>query len=191
METDYEIFWDLVERERHCLWQLARGLTRSYDEACDLMSDTWVSAYQSFPKLRDRAAFRAFASTIAVRLQRRHRWRARLFVPLAEAAESPYELPGESSHDLEVLLAALNRLPLREREALVLFEITGLSLKEIQSIQGISLSGVKSRLARARRSLKASLVEEDRSDVASGLAEAARAIDTEIFDGARIRFQQL
>ncbi len=183
METDYELFWNLVESERHNLWRLARGLTRSYDEACDLMSDTWVTAYRSFPKLRDTSSFRAFASMIAVRLHRRRRWRARLFVPLSEANESSYELSSESSHDLGVLLTALNRLPLREREAIVLFEITGLSLKEIQSIQGITLSGVKSRLARARRNL--------RTMVADANPDASESLPIpEIFDIARIQFQQ-
>src|ERR1035437_2250315 len=78
VETDYTEFWDLVESERHNVWRLARGLTRSYDEACDLMSDTWVAAYRSFPKLRDTSSFRSYVSTIAVRLYRRRRWRARL-----------------------------------------------------------------------------------------------------------------
>ncbi|MDP4200126.1 MAG: RNA polymerase sigma factor [Bacteroidota bacterium] len=182
VETTHEDFWELVDRERHSLWQLARGLARSYDEACDLMSDTWVAAYRSFPNLRDPSAFHAFVSTIAVRLHRRRRWRGRLFVPLSEAGEAPYELTSESAYDLAVLIAALNRLPLREREALVLFELSGLSLKEIQTIQGISLSGVKSRLARARRSIKTML-----SDTPTELSEAV--LSTGLLD-ATLRFQQ-
>jgi len=55
----------------------------------------------------------------------------------------------------------LERLPIREREAIVLFEITGLSIKEIQEIQGGTLSGVKSRMARARNRLKGMLVESE------------------------------
>jgi RNA polymerase sigma-70 factor (ECF subfamily) len=60
----------------------------------------------------------------------------------------------ESSYDLELLLASLKKLSTSQREAIVLFEISGLSLKEIQEIQGGSISGVKSRLTRARDNLR-------------------------------------
>src|SRR5579872_4529585 len=124
-------FWELVEQERHVTWRLCRALTRSYEDAQDLMSDTMLAAYHSFHALRDTNAFRKFLSTIAVRIQRRKQWRGRLFAPLAEADDLGYEITAESSHDLELLVAALDRLPQREREALALFELSGLSIKEI------------------------------------------------------------
>jgi len=154
-------FWELVEQERHVTWRLCRALTRSYEDAQDLMSDTILAAYQSFPKLRDTNAFRKFLSTIAVRLQRRKQWRGRLFAPLAEAADSVYETTAESSHDLKLLMTALERLPHREREALVLFELSDFSIMEIQQIQGGTASGVKSRLGRARMKLKEFLMDAD------------------------------
>ncbi len=154
VRKDDSSFWELIEQERHHAWRLCRALTRNYDDACDLMSDTMLGAYQSFPSLRDRQAFRKFLSTIAVRIQRRKQWRGRLFAPLTEAEGACYELTTESSHDLELLVKALDRLPGREREALVLFEISGLSIKEIQEIQGGTVSGVKSRMSRARVKLK-------------------------------------
>ncbi|HEY3876931.1 MAG TPA: RNA polymerase sigma factor [Candidatus Kapabacteria bacterium] len=146
-------FWELIEQERHRTWRLCRALTRSYDDASDLMSDTVLAAYQSFPSLREPGAFRWFLSTIAVRIQRRKRWRSRIFVSLDEARRIAWESTQESSYDLEVLIRSLEQLPAREREALVLFEISGLSIKEIQGIQGGTISGVKSRMNRARQKL--------------------------------------
>ena len=118
-----------------------------------------LGAYQSFPSLRDRQAFRKFLSTIAVRLYRRKQWRGRLFAPLEAAADLCYESTRESSHDLDVLIRALDRLPAKEREALVLFELSELSIKEIQEIQGGTASGVKSRMSRARIRLKEMLAD--------------------------------
>ncbi len=158
-------FWELVEQERHATWRLCRALTRSHEDAEDLLSDTMLAAYQSFPGMRDVKAFRKFLSTIAVRLQRRKQWRGRLFVSLdaseamLDSAEIAYETTAESSHDL--LVAALDRLPTREREALALFELSGLSIREIQEIQGGTASGVKSRMSRARLKLKQMLVDAD------------------------------
>jgi RNA polymerase sigma-70 factor (ECF subfamily) len=52
-----------------------------------------------------------------------------------------------------VLDRALARLPEKQREAVILFEISGFSLAEIREIQGGSLSGVKSRIVRGRDNL--------------------------------------
>ncbi len=161
VQTTDQLFWDLIEQERHHAWRLCRSLTKNYDDACDLMSDTMLGAYQSFPALRDVKAFRKFLSTIAVRLQRRKQWRGRLFAPLEEAVGLCDEATRESSHDLDLLLRALERVPLKEREALVLFELSGLSIKEIQEIQGGTVSGVKSRMSRARVRLKEMLADRE------------------------------
>ncbi len=159
--TTGDRFWDLLELERERVWQLSYALTGSYDEACDLASETFLAAYKSFPSLRDTIAFRKFLSTIAIRLHRRKRWRNRIFSPLHEAENSTYEMTNESSYDLDLLLSALKTLPALQRETIVLFEISGLSLNEIKEIQGGSVSGVKSRLTRARLMLKRILTDEN------------------------------
>ncbi len=182
-------FWELIEKERHATWRLCRALTRSYDEAHDLMSDTILAGYKSFPSLRDKAAFRWFLSTIAVRIQRRKRWRSRLFVSMDDAAEASYEMSAESSYDLDQLVAALDRLPAREREALVLFELSDLSIKEIQQIQGGTVSGVKSRISRARVKLK-QMLASDSPDWKESLA-ASRGINKNSFHPSAIRLQEL
>ena len=167
MEAEQNRFWELIDAEKDALWRLSRGLCGSYDEALDLMSETFLAAHKSFSLLRDPDAFRQFLSTIAVRLHRRKRWRNRLFISLEDADDVGYESNTESSHDLDLLLVALNRLPLRQREGIVLFEITGLSLKEIQQIQSGTVQGVKSRLNRARHNLKQMLADENFTLVAA------------------------
>jgi len=159
--TISDTFWNLLELERERVWQLSYALTGSYDEACDLASETFLAAYKSFPTLRDSAAFRKFLSTIVVRLHRRKRWRGRIFSPLHEAENSSYEMNNESSYDLDLLLASLKKLPVSQRETIVLFEISGLSLKEIKEIQGGSISGVKSRLTRGRENLKRLITDDE------------------------------
>jgi RNA polymerase sigma-70 factor (ECF subfamily) len=171
MTTD-DKFWDLLELERERVWQLSYALTGSYDEACDLASESFLAAYKSFPSLRDTVAFRKFLSTIVIRLHRRKRWRSRIFSPLHEAENSSYELNNESSYDLDLLLAALKKLPALQRETIVLFEISGLSLKEIKEIQGGSISGVKSRLTRSREKLKRILTDENLQKKAEKMPKA-------------------
>ena len=57
----------------------------------------------------------------------------------------------------EQIRSALEDLPFDQRTALVLREIDGLSYEEIGYSLGIAVGTVKSRLARARESLRARL----------------------------------
>ena len=156
-----EEFWDLLEPEREAIWKLSYGLTGSYDDAGDLASEAFLAAYKSFSSLRDKYSFRKFLSTITVRLHRRKRWRNRIFMRLQDVEDSSYEPIRESSHDLDLLLASLMKLPVSQRETIVLFEISGLSLKEIRKVQGGTMSGVKSRLSRARENLRKLLTDDE------------------------------
>jgi RNA polymerase sigma-70 factor (ECF subfamily) len=74
----------------------------------------------------------------------------------------PFEVASEPQHPPEVeridgaerMSVALASLSAKEREAVVLFELEGFTLEEIASMEGDSLSAVKSRLARARMRLR-------------------------------------
>ena len=52
---------------------------------------------------------------------------------------------------------ALAQLPFDQRSVFVLAEIQGFAMGEIASIEGLPVGTVKSRLARARRKMKARL----------------------------------
>jgi RNA polymerase sigma-70 factor, ECF subfamily len=59
--------------------------------------------------------------------------------------------------------AALQALPKRQRLAITLFHYEGMSQIEVGDVLGISHEAVESLLARARRALKAALMEEWRA----------------------------
>ena len=147
-------FWDLIEENRVSLCRFAFALTGSDDDGKDLVSDTVLAAHASFPKLKNIDGFRKSLYTIARRIYRRKVWRRRIFSPLEAGLHVGEESGLESSHDIGVLLLALHRLPQKQREAVLLFEISGLSLEEIRNIQGGSLSGVKSRVTRGREAVQ-------------------------------------
>jgi RNA polymerase sigma-70 factor (ECF subfamily) len=132
------------------------AMTRNDEEACDLVGETILRAYEHFEQIRDSEAFLSYLFTIASRLHKRKRWRGRIFGSYdAESAEAmPYGgTAPDVSADVEKLYTALAQLPDQQREAIVLYEITGLSVAEIQEIQGGSLSSIKMRLSRARKAL--------------------------------------
>lgn len=150
-----ERFLELLLPLRNRLGHFTRALTNDREEANDLAGDTILAALERFDPRHEPETFRGYLFTIAYRLHRRRRFRARLFRAFDD---STTEIPGNCSapdmaYDLHALHLALRRLSLPQREAVVLFEISGLSLEEIRVIQGGSLSGVKSRLARGRARL--------------------------------------
>jgi RNA polymerase sigma-70 factor, ECF subfamily len=158
-----ERFLRLYEPHRDALWRFARSLVRSDHEAEDVVSETVLQALEGIHRLRDEQAFVSFLFTIASRYVKRHRWRQRIFgsydADEVERREHPSPQP-DIQADIQVLRQALQQLPARTREAIVMFEINGFSLEEIKKVQGGSLSGVKSRLARGRQQL-ARLLEVD------------------------------
>jgi RNA polymerase sigma-70 factor (ECF subfamily) len=115
-------------------------------------------------------AFTSYAFTTARRLYYRRAKRKKWWGVLGKDAEeiADHGTPSpEITLDTEALDRALLQLPEKQREAVILFEISGLSLQEIVEIQGGSLSGVKSRIVRGREQLAVLLGERD-SDQSHG-----------------------
>lgn len=138
------------------LERFAIAMTRDREQAYDLVHDTIVIAYERFYTIRDKNAFSSYLFSIASNLYKRNFRRSKFwgFFDSDRAEQIPDEasLP-DTQPDISLLYQALARLPEKYREALVLFEINGLSLNEVHAIQGGSLSSVKVRLMRGRQKL--------------------------------------
>ncbi|HVK40054.1 MAG TPA: RNA polymerase sigma factor [Candidatus Kapabacteria bacterium] len=149
-------FMRLLTPVQHRLMHFARAMTRDVHEADDLVADTVLAALERFAEVRDQRAFLSFLFTIASRLHRRKRLRSMFFGDYCEERALRIHDPGvspESSAEVQLLYRALAQLPERQREAVMLFEISDLTLEEIRAIQGGSLSGVKMRVVRGREAL--------------------------------------
>ena len=84
--------------------------------------------------------------------------------PIAKLPETlsatPDPVKDETKNELNQCIKNLvNNLPDKHREALILTEYQGLNQKEMAQNLGISLSGAKSRVQRAKRKLKNILLE--------------------------------
>ena len=155
-------FLQLLDPMRPRLSRFAWAMTRDRDEAEDLAAETIAAAWEGFGQLRDESAFPGWLLRIAVRIHRRAR-RRRKFWGLfsqehAEQLRDTSTAPDVAA-EIRILYEALSRLPERQREAVVLFEVSDLPLEEIQQIQGGTLSGVKSRVVRGRERLAELMTE--------------------------------
>jgi RNA polymerase sigma-70 factor (ECF subfamily) len=153
-------FLERLEPAYDRLSRYALAVTKDEMDGEDLVSATVLAAYESFDRISDEAPFLHFLIKIASRLHKRQRYRERNRVPYAEALAIAQQDPGpspETAAEIRFVMDALQTLPEKMRETVVLFDISDLSLEEIHRIQGGTLSGVKSRLKRGRERLASTL----------------------------------
>ena len=141
----------------YCLYVIA-----DRDLAQDVYQEVFVKAYQALHTLResDKEAnwlFRIARNECLNALKSRQR-SDRRNIPLDNAPELPGESSSQERRDAhEHLRRAIDQLPHDYREALLLAEFEGFSLKEVAEITGASLSNVKVRIHRAKQKLHALL----------------------------------
>lgn len=123
----------------------------------DLLHDAVLIAYRQFDQLRVREAFPSFIFGIVLRVLANHRRKNRPQSRDLEQDSDFANLGVESSERAQMerdwLYQALSKLPELQREAILLFEISGFSIKEIAALQESSESAIKQRLSRGRQQL--------------------------------------
>jgi RNA polymerase sigma-70 factor (ECF subfamily) len=157
--------------------QLAMNLLGDRDEALDLSQDVFLRVFRTIHRFRGQSSLRTWIYRIAVNQARnRHRfWRRRHradqvsfdahVAAHGEFASSRQWTPEHVYEQKELaarLHGALNHLPFDQRTVIVLREVDGLSYEDIAFSLGVAIGTVKSRLTRARQSLRLELRAERR-----------------------------
>jgi RNA polymerase sigma-70 factor (ECF subfamily) len=165
---------ELVGEHQRMVVQLAMNLLGDTDEALDLSQEVFLRVFRTIHRFRGQSSLRTWIYRIAVNQARnRHRfWRRHHRndqVSLDEHVAIHGEMFGGDEMTPDRVLAqkelatrlqrALDRLPFDQRTAIVLREIDGLSYEEIAYSLGVAMGTVKSRLTRARQTLRAELRE--------------------------------
>jgi RNA polymerase sigma-70 factor (ECF subfamily) len=171
-QGDEDAYAELVDEHQRMVYQLALNLLGDHNEALDLSQEVFLRVFRTIDGFRGQSALRTWIFRIVVnQAKNRQRWWRRRFhaqqVSLDDHIRSYGELP--AGHFLEPdrllvqkqlaerLQAALDALPFDQRTAIVLREVDGLSYEEIAFSMGVPLGTVRSRLARARETLRAQL----------------------------------
>ncbi len=153
----------LVDRWHEPLWRYVRRLSDGEEAAADVVQDVWLRVLRGMPQLRDPARLRAWLFGIARRavldrVRRRYAEPEPLSVDDVDLA-APDDRD-DLAEELALMHEELARLPFTEREVLALFYLQELTLGQIAEIVGAPVGTVKSRLFRARRMLRRTLIEK-------------------------------
>ena len=116
-----------------------------------------LRAYENFEKLEHPEAFLYFLFGIATRVLANQRKKKQPELVEHLFTEFKYvqndEQPIERKMEIKNLYEQLEKLDELSRDCIILFEISGFSIKEISAIVNLSEAAVKQRLSRGRKEL--------------------------------------
>ncbi|HEX2105196.1 MAG TPA: RNA polymerase sigma factor, partial [Solirubrobacteraceae bacterium] len=147
----------LYERHHQALYRYCRTIVRHDEDAADVLQTTMVRALAALGRRAPDAPMRPWLFRIAhneaISLLRRRRQTTDL--DQAPELEGPrLEARVEERSRLATLVADLNELPERQRSALVMRELSGLSHDDIATSLDISVSAAKQAIFDARTGLQ-------------------------------------
>ena len=168
-----DAFDELVRRHQQRALNVAFQILRDHEDAVEVAQDAFVSVYRHIGTFRGDAEFTTWLHQIVINLARnKHRWWKRRGRQAAVSLDAPVAThDGELRRDppsptdppdaavvkaefVQQIGAAMERLPRKFREVLVLRNVEEMSYEEISTVLGCSVGTVKSRIARAREALK-------------------------------------
>ena len=170
LDGNTALFELLMRRYNERLYRTARAITRDDREAEDVMQQAYVNAYANLRQFRGQAQFSTWLTRIAInealaRVRRRGRYESFEDDPLGENSIVPIPSSPDPERQAfagelrELLEWAIDALPGGAREVFVLRDVEGLSTADTAASLGVSEDVVKTRLSRARSSLRRNLLE--------------------------------
>lgn len=149
---DSDSFDAFYRDTRQRLFDALVALTGNRAEAQDVVHEAYARAWQRWRTVGDYADPEAWVRTVARRVAV-SRWRRAGSALRAQRRMGPMPPAGGPDVESMVLVAALAKLPLKQREAIVLHHLLDLPVAQVASEIGAPEGTVKARLARGRRAL--------------------------------------
>lgn len=171
---DEAAFVEIVNRHRARMLQVALGLLHNRADAEEIAQDTFIRAHRGLAKFRGDSSLAAWLYRITLNLSRNRYWhyfrrRRHATLPLdaavsessrasfAELVASGAPSPAHEAATSEfaaIITRCMDRLPPGQREILTLRNVQQHTYGHISRTLGIRVGTAKSRIARARTSLR-------------------------------------
>jgi RNA polymerase sigma-70 factor, ECF subfamily len=169
-------FDEIILRYRERIWGVVYHMTSNREDASDLTQECFIKAFRSINRFQGQSAFFTWLYRIAVNGTLNHLEKSKLrrFFSLESVQDdAPVGAlvdrladkgPGSDRQALlselqQKLNEAIQKLSIKHRIVVTLFEIDGRSHEEIAEITGTSIGTVRSRLHYAKQLLQSDLKE--------------------------------
>ena len=180
---DQAAFDEMVSRYWDRIYGMVNQLLRNSQDAEEVTQDAFIRAHRGLANFRGDSAFSTWLYQIATNLARNRYWywwrrkrdksvsfdapvSADNATTLADLIPAEMETPDDitvTQEFIDRIALGMDKLSAKHREILTLRNIKNLSYEEIADILAISVGTVKSRIARARESLRSKLGEDFRN----------------------------
>ncbi|MDE0505219.1 MAG: sigma-70 family RNA polymerase sigma factor [Candidatus Poribacteria bacterium] len=169
VEGDGSAFNELVQRHYTKIYGLACRMLGNPDDASDATQETFLEAYKSLESFQFQSKFSTWLYRVAINTCQQHirksDSRGRTLISYSNSlrepgcnaeADIPERLALKTERD-NLIQAAINQLPPKQRAVVVLFYAQNLKYREIALVLDCSEGTVASRLNTAIRNLKSML----------------------------------
>ena len=186
-EGNERAFARIYERHHQGLYRYCRSILRNDEDAADALQNTMVKALRALPGESRTIALKPWLYRIAhneaISLFRRRANDA----PIDGVVEiaDPQQVDGATRERLRALVADLGQLPERQRSALVMRELSGLSYDEIGAALDSSPAAAKQSVYEAREALHQ--LAEGRAMDCDAAHRLISANDRRILRGRKLR----
>ena len=162
-EGDLEAFGELVRRHQDSAWRIAYHYVGNRAEAEDMAQEAFLKILDAAPRYRPTAQFSTYLYRVIANLcMDFHRKRRPRYVENMPSQRSRADQPDarlDSAERDRAIQNALEKLPDRQRMAVVLRYFEDLTLAEIADAMDTTYKAVERLLARGRSSLGSNLRE--------------------------------
>src|ERR1700733_8719067 len=162
------------------LYNFARWLVHNSSDAEDLVQETYLKALRGFASFQRGTNFRAWMFQILRNsfLSSRSKLDRRMTVAMDSEEDGPELAVDRETPEMilmnrsnsQLVQRAIDDLPVHYRETLLLCEVEEMSYQEIAEILSIPIGTVMSRLARARKAVRDSLLSAPVSPLSGDLS---------------------
>ncbi len=174
---DEAAFNEMVSRYWDRIYGMVHQLLRNQQDAEEVTQDAFIRAHRGLANFRGESAFSTWLYQIATNLARNRYWywwrrkrdKTVSFdqpvsednpTPLSEVFSTEMDTPGDITVTQELvdhIAIGMEKISAKHREVLILRNVKNMAYEEIAEVLSISVGTVKSRIARARESLRDAL----------------------------------
>jgi len=160
IDGDESVFKTLVNRHKEKVRNLIFVTLNSPDMIDDLSQEVFITVFKKLNHFRFESQFTTWLYRITINKCRDHlrRVKIRSILSPLSASEEEISYAPTTTHDSaeiqEIVRKGVARLPEKLRTPLILKDFEGLSYQEIAETVGVEVGTIKSRIFRARESLK-------------------------------------
>lgn len=156
----------IFDEHARYIWRTLRHLGIPDADTPDLCQEVWLTVHRKLPSFEGRSTLRTWLYGICIRVASEHRRRpyVRNELPTSAAAteskDGGGQEPDKAFEERSAVLRLLGALDEDKRVVVVLFEIEGLTMKEVAEVVACPLQTAYSRLHAGRELMLAALNAE-------------------------------